>query len=384
MRTTGITLVFLISLFLTACIEPFVPNLNVVPADVYVVSGEVTNIAGYQNVIVSKASSITKPQYLPLDGCAVTIEDDKGNTFSLEGTGSGTYRVWMNQESLVPGVSYRLQVKTPTGESIESEFDRMPAAASLDSVYYVRKDRFEANTLKPLQGLQFYVDFHSNGTETEYFRWVAEETWEYHAPLPLEYYYDGAMHRVWPPDYSNMICWMTKPDEHIFSLSTVNLASNHYKMFPVQYVDNTTNRLLIHYSVLMSQHSLSQAAFVFWEQLRINSDEQGGLYEKQPLPVEGNLHNLSHPEKKVIGFFGASSVSQKRIFVDGINDMNIGDGAFCSPEELGIGGWLNITPQEYPIAFIYDKNGLIRTLQKACTDCRALGGTLLKPEFWAK
>ena len=158
-------------------------------------------------------------------------------------------------------------------------------------------------------------------------------------------------------------------------------------MFPLQYVDNTTNKLLVKYSVMISQYALSRAAFVFWEQLRINSDEQGGLYEKQPLPVEGNVHNLSNPDKKVVGFFGASSVAQKRVFLNGITDMDITDGAFCSPEELGMGGFKNILPYEYPVYYTYlFENGerALRTLQITCVDCRAVGGTIVKPDFWPK
>jgi hypothetical protein len=233
--------------------------------------------------------------------------------------------------------------------------------------------------------LQFYIDFHSDDTENRYFRWVADETWEHHAPFPMEYYYDGTTHRIRPPDYTYQVCWSTRPDEHIFTLSTLNLVSNSYKMFPLQYVDNTSNKLLVKYSVMISQYALSRAAFVFWEQLRINSDEQGGLYEKQPLPVEGNLHNLSNPDKKVVGFFGAGSVTQKRVFLNGITDMDITDGAYCSPEELGMGGFKNILPYEYPVYYTYlSENGerALRTLQITCVDCRALGGTIVKPDFW--
>jgi hypothetical protein len=366
---------------ISGCIEPFFPNIKESSNEIVVVSGDVTDVPGYQNVTVSLASPVGEPKNIPLSDCILSIEDDRGNTFNLEEYEPGKYRVWMDQQYLFPGISYRLQVKTPAGENIHSDFDRMPGNAVIDSIYYMRKETYQSNFKESLKGLQFYVDFHSDDPENRYFRWVAEETWEYHAPYPRVYYYDGTIHKVWPPDYSLQVCWLTKPDDHIFTLSTLNLASNRYTMFPVQYVDNTTNKLLVKYSVLMHQYSLSRAAFTFWEQLRINSDKQGGLYEKQPLPVEGNLHNLSVPDKKVIGFFGASSVTSKRCFANGISDMNIPDGAYCSPEWIGVGGWLNAQPWEYPVYFIY-VDYLTYTLQTTCVDCRAGGGTLVKPEFW--
>lgn len=370
---------------LSGCIEPYVPKTEGSTNEIFVVTGEVNNITGYQYLSVSLASSISEPKYIPFGNCLATIEDDKGNTFTMEEYETGKYRVWMDQKNVVPGNSYRVHLRTPSGEEIQSDFDRMPDSSLIDSIYSERKDAYERNTGLPLKGIQFYIDFHSDDTENRYFRWVADETWEYHAPLPMEYYYDGSTHKIRPPDYTYQVCWSTRPEEHIYTLSTLNLVSNSYKMFPLQYVDNTSNKLLIKYSARISQYALSREAFVFWEQLRINSDEQGGLYEKQPLPVEGNLHDLSNPENKVIGFFGASSVVRKRIFIDGIKDMNITDGAFCSPEELGMGGWRNIEPWEYPVYFTYvviDGRKEMRTLQKTCVDCRALGGTIIKPDFW--
>lgn len=371
----------LIFFILYGCIEPYVPGIKEEGQEIYVVSGEVTDLPGYQYLNVSISSSISEPEYIPVGNCNATFEDDKGNSFALEEYDKGKYRVWMEQQYLVNGTAYRVQVKMPSGETIQSDFDLMPGHSVIDSIYHQRQEKYISTLGMFVNGLQFYVDFHSDATENRYFRWVANETWEYHAPYPKVYYYDGTTHKVWPPDYSLQVCWSTKPDRHIFTLSTANLPSNSYQMFPVQYVSNSTNRLLIKYSVLLSQYSLSRAAFVFWEQLRINSDKQGSLYESQPLPVEGNVRNVTYPDKKVIGFFGACSVTQKRIFVDGIQDMDIPDGAYCSPEERGVGGWKNFETWEYPIYFIYDKLN-IKTLQTSCVDCRALGGTLVKPEFW--
>jgi hypothetical protein len=382
----GLTYCFFV-IALEGCIEPYVPKIEGTADEVYVVTGEVRNITGYQTVTVSRASSIRDPKYIPLNNCLIMVENENGNSFAMEEYESGKYRVWMDDKDLVPGNSYRLHLTTPTGEEIQSDFDRMPGSSVIDSIYCERKDTYQKNTGLPLKGMQFYINFHSDDPENRYFRWVADETWEHHAPLPMEYYYDGTMHKIRPPDYTYNICWSTQPEENIFTLTTLNLVSNRYKMFPLQYVDNTTNKLLIKYSALISQYALSHAAFVFWEQLRINSDEQGGLYEKQPLPVEGNLHNLSNPDTKVIGFFGASSVAQKRIFVDGIKDMDITDGAFCSGEELGMGGWKNVDPSEYPVYYTYfiiDGARALRTLQRTCVDCRALGGTIVKPDFWPK
>jgi hypothetical protein len=363
-----------------ACIEVFTPDLKGEADDIYAVTGEVTDMAGYQRVTLSKASVIEAPEYFAATGCELTIEDNEGNTFSMEEYAEGEYRVWMDQAYLKAGRSYRLHVITLAGEELISAFDRMPEGASLDSVYYQREEITDETTKEIYPGLQFYLDFTGSGTDSRYYRWSVEETWEYHSPYAIEYYYDGARHAVSPPDSSLMICWNTEPVGKIFHLSTVNLAYNGMKRMPLHFVDNTTTKLYVGYSVLIRQHALSDPAKVYWDQTKINSESAGGLYEKQPLPVKGNLENITNPQKKVLGFFGACSVSEKRLFIPGIRDLGIYYDAVCLYAPLGRFGWREYPKSTYPIYYFYPDG--LQILEKVCVDCRAHGGSTAKPEFW--
>jgi hypothetical protein len=381
LRNDPIFLYIFLLLMVTGCIEPYVPHITGDSGNVYVINGEVTNVSGYQTITISTASSVNNPEYIPMNGCVGAIEDDKGHTFDLEESEPGRYQVWMDQEFLTPWTSYRLRVSLPGGDEIASAYDMMPACPALDTIYYERKEKVTVNTGQVQTGLQFYVDFHGTDADSRFYRWTTDETWEYHSGYPRQYYYDGEFHKIWPPDYTYHVCWITAPVKDIFTLATSNLVSNSYEKMPVQFVANTTNRLYVGYSALITQHAISGPAYTFWEQLRINSEEQGGLYEKQPLSVQGNLHNVTHPGNRVIGFFGASSVAQKRIFVDGIRDMGVTDGYQCDPHRLGNMGWLEFTPEDYPVYYTYW--GLeVRILDHICVDCRDLGGGLTKPEFW--
>jgi hypothetical protein len=366
------------------CIEPYVPQLKGEAEDVYVVEGEVTNHAGYQIVTLSTASPIDEPQFYPVSDGLLTIEDDKGNAFGLEEYENGRYRVWMDQEFLNPGVSYRLLITTPSGEDIISDYDTMPACPPIDSAYNMREE-VVTRSGEILTGMQYYIDFYGSDTDSHFYRWTADETWEYHSPYPIEYYYNGTKNQVIPPDYSYMVCWVTKPVDKIFSVTTNNLVSNSYRKLPLHFVDNTTTKLYFGYSVLITQHALSAKAFDFWEQLRLNSGKDGGLYETQPLPVQGNLQNRTRPEKKVLGYFGASSVSQRRSYLDAVRDMGIAYDSVCSPYDLGRMGWREFTREDYPVYFTYlfiNSGYRLKILRTECVDCRARGGTIVKPEFW--
>jgi hypothetical protein len=251
---------------------------------------------------------------------------------------------------------------------------------NVDSIYYIREDLPTNSPSVFVKGIQFYIDLNATNTNTRFFRWDIEESYENHAVYPKEWYYDGSLKRIVPPDYSNFLCWTTRKVKDIFTITTQNLVQNAYKKHPLHFVDNQSSRLLYCYSLLVEQYSLSETAYNYWEQLRINSNETGGLYEKQPLPMIGNLINLTNPEQKVLGIFYSSSVKKKRIFIRNVEDLKIEYMPICTPELL-LRGLSDIEPREYPAYLIWIDQEM-RLLQKSCVDCREYGGTTTKPDYW--
>ena len=371
-----------IMLLLSACIKPYSPVIDGNAQKKYVVSGRVTDQEGWQEVEVSRSSPVGSPDYVPVRGCQAKIEDDHGHDFPLTETEPGLYRGWMGQADLSPGISYRVQVITPEGETIRSGFDKMPAGPPFVSVSYFLKDVPTTDPGTTLQVVQFYVDLNAVGNYSQYYKWEVEETWEYHAAHPAEYYYDGDFHHIQPPDYSNKVCWITLPVKNVFTVSTIGLAENIYKEYPLQAVGANTSRLIILYSMLVRQLALSDGAYNYWEQLRINSNEQGGLYGKQPLAIKGNMQNMSAPDKDVLGYFYAASVSSRRYFFQDIPGFEITYNDYCAGEPLGLMGWREFYPSEYPVYYYFNEGGALRTLSHECVDCRLGGGITVKPDFW--
>jgi hypothetical protein len=172
--------------------------------------------------------------------------------------------------------------------------------------------------------------------------------------------------------------------KNIYTLSTKSFVENRYSKLSLHSVDNSTPRLMNGYSLLLNQFSLSEAAFSYWDQLRINSFEQGELYEKQPLSITGNLHNNTNPDQEVLGFFSASSVKSKRIFIKPIDDFEFHTIIYCRPDTLRF-GLKSIRPSQYP-AYLFGSEFVYFQilLEPYCVDCTSLGGTTVKPDFWPK
>jgi hypothetical protein len=371
-------------ILLQSCIVPYEPNIDSKNLNKFVVTGQVSDNSDYQIVSISTSSSIGAPKYTPVSGCSVRIFDDTGNQFTMQEAEAGTYKVKIAANFLTPGASFKVEILTSDGVNIESDFDRMSECPPVDSIYYSRE---EIPTNIPGQvtiGLQFYTDLNVGSLNSHFFRWEAIETWKYEVDYPREWWYDGTVHRIIPPDYSRKICWSTQLVKNIYTLSTENLVENKYYRQPLNFVDNHTPKLIYGYSLLIKQHALSEAAYSYWDQLRINGSDQGGLYEKQPLSIEGNLHNNTNPDQKVLGFFGASSVKSKRIFLRNVENFPIDFTTYCTTDTLGLRvGFKAISRSAYPVYLAGNsRTYLMIVLSDYCVDCLTLGGTNIKPDYW--
>jgi len=369
-------------LLMYACIKPYNPLIESNAQNKYVVSGRVTDIEGWQEVNVSVSSPIENPKYIPVSGCYVNILDDKGNVFPLAENNPGSYRVWLGKEYLAAGTSYKVTVITPENELIESSYDTLHQGAPLDSVYYIIEDVPTSDPSVFLRGMQFYVDLKAPEAVCRNYRWEVVQTWEYHAAHPLEYYYDGDFHEITPPDYSNMVCWADGLVKNVYTLTTKGLSENVFIKYPLHFVDGHTSKLGILYSILVRQLALGVNSFNYWEQVRINNSEQGGLYDQQPFTIKGNLTNVTDPDKDVLGYFYAASESSGRYFYKDVEGLELDFTDYCSEELLGRMGWKGYTKNEYPIYYYYNSQHALRILTAECIDCRLMGGTTTKPDFW--
>lgn len=382
-RTESLVYLLMLVLLFTACIRNFEPDIKADDVSRYVISGQVAAGDSLQKVNVSLTSPIGKPSFIPVNGCSVSMYDGQGHQFQMSDAGQGDYTIVIDTIYLTTGAAFRVEIMTPAGDVLTSDFDTLTKVPAIDSVYYLRKD-IEGNEPGEFTlGIQFSLDLEGDETSSRYYRWDAYETWEYHAVYPLEWWYDGSLHHITPPDYSKNVCWSTKKVPNVFTLSTKTQAENKYEFFPLHYVSNMTSRLAYGYSLLVKQYSITERAFRYWEELRANSNPEGGLYEKQPIAVRGNMHNITHPENIVLGYFGVSSVSSKRIFIKDVPNLPLAYPTYCDAETL-LFGLRTLRPSEYP-AYVYTNEFHLPTnivLDKVCVNCTLLGGTIVKPEFW--
>jgi hypothetical protein len=98
------------------------------------------------------------------------------------------------------------------------------------------------------------------------------------------------------------------------------------------------------------------------------------LYEIQPLHVIGNLRCTSNPELEVLGFFGATSLSTKRIFVRNVQNLD----TLYPNCHHGPHGRLDKSAPVYLMMI----DGEMEALEDDCVECDKYSGTTIKPDFW--
>lgn len=383
--TKAILFIFLAIGLITSCIERYIPDseLDFVPN--LIIDATIVPDEGEQEIVISESSSPESPEFIPVSGCKVTVEDDKGHRFNFsESDQAGRYRGVIDGQFVIIGSKYRLSVVTPQGKSYISSFEELMPCPPVDSVFYEIESRPTTDPEKNEDGLQFLINFKGSQTDGHFYRWQVEETYEYHSSFPLDRWRDEDLHihDLTTPDYSNFICYKTANLGDIFVLSTEGFASNSYKKFKLQFVNNLTQRLQHQYSILVRQYSISKGAYQYWESLKKNNQESVDLFGRQPANVKGNISNTNDSTEQTLGYFGVSSVNSKRIMIYSVPGMKFDQVFYC--KAIPIDAPL---PPDGAIYFAWaEKNGekVLGTTNEECIFCPILGGTTEKPSYWDK
>ncbi|HSL85793.1 MAG TPA: DUF4249 domain-containing protein [Bacteroidales bacterium] len=366
MKRLKILPVIILILLSGGCVTEFIPEITD-EKQVLVIEGMITDQPVANKVKISLSlpiSDLTNP--LPVTGATVSVKDDLGNSYSLNEKEPGCYYTDPRNFRGLPGRKYALFVEAYTG-IYASSFMEMTAVPPIDSIYY-EKEFVKMNQLgEVVEGCRIFLDTHDPSNLTRFFRWDYSETWMIRLPYMVP----------------NNICWITLESNHILLNSTSYLAESKVKHMPVKKISTETDdRLKELYSILVTQYSLNEEEFHYWEKIRKISDKTGGLYDVIPMNVEGNIKNIIDPEEQVLGFFSVSSVASQRLF---IKDY------FAGFKNLYSSCPYATVPMKSPIRYLgtlywiiiwdYDANTKTYTDQLRCADCTTRG-TTERPDFW--
>ncbi|NOZ48063.1 MAG: DUF4249 domain-containing protein [Chlorobi bacterium] len=296
MRVFRFLFVFVLVVILaTSCVEKYFLDENNIVESRVVVDALIVNQADTQLIKISKASSPEMPKFIPLSNCNVKVINDEGIEFVFSELDDkpGYYAGAINLQYLNVGSKLKLYFITPDGIEYESGYEEFKACPPVDSIYYEIEHKPSSDPDITLDGVQFYLDLASTNDYGHFYFWQLDETWEYHSEWPVKMYYDGILHDG-AIDYSLYYCYNTMAVNEIYILDTRALNQNSYKKFPLHFVDNLTQKLMYKYSILVKQYTVSESTYYFLKSMKENSFNSGGLFDSQPVIVNGNIYNIKN------------------------------------------------------------------------------------------
>jgi len=371
-------LILALLLSLPSCVEKYQPDVIATPQRYFVVDGLI-NLRGVTTVKLSYTRSLTAAT-APVEAKAtVTIRDEAGTSYPLAEQAPGTYA--SAALTLDATRRYQLRVRTASGREYTSDLVAGKLTPPIDRVHWA----LERN------GVQLYADAHDATNNTRYYRWNYQETWRFSTPYNSEYNYtNGAMVRRTD---NIQDCWRTEASTNILLFSTQRLSQDIVSKFPLVLHPGNSYHFRFKYSILVQQYAQTAEEYAYWEKLRKNTETLGSLFDPLPTQLTGNVHCLSDASELVIGYVGASSMSEKRLFID--RSEFPASALFLSgyenqcelPDTISVNSLSSAFTSIYlPLHEAYYPNnpnrfyGYSRSLVM-CADCR-LRGTNVKPSFW--
>lgn len=383
MRAIKCLVFILFSFLFVTCIDRYYPEEIELLEPKLVVDGMISNNHAIQSIKLSRSVPTDSVWYVPYSGCNVSVIDDSGNEFifSESDTTAGEYQSRIEPHFLVPGNRFKLVITTPQGRIYESDEEEMLPVSPVDTLRYKLESKINQNDNFPEDGLQFYLNLDAPENHSRYYMWSVEETYEYHSTWPIkEFFYNGKIHLV-PVDYSVFTCYKTEKREDIFVLTTDGFTKNAYEDLKLHFVNDHTQKLMFNYSVLVHQYAISEKAYEFWKYLKENNQEDANLFNKQPMIVESNIHNVEDEKELVLGYFGVFSSASKRIVVGDVEGLTFSQVSYCTPIKIEMG--FPFEPRPLHLIRYEDEEGpALGWALPECIDCRLKGGTVVKPPFF--
>ena len=297
-----------------------------------------------------------------------------------------------------------MHIDTQEGDKFESDKCKMIEVPEISSIYFEKDKEVVNNGTETNEGIRIYLDSEAGDIDT-YYRWEYEDTWIFKVPFPKKADYIDS-NTIIPVADPKEFCWKSGRSDEILIHSAFTNESEHIQRQPILFIaSDKSDRLLIQYSILIKQYSISKAEFDFWDNLKRVSESGSDIFASQPYTVISNIHNLNRPDDRVLGYFRVSSVKQKRLNIS-VNEIAKLDLPFyhyrCEKVETWPAdpiwvmhdppltfdqlyeryinsGYTFIEPKYFHGTTELDK--IIFVLNPQCANCE-LTGTRAKPDFW--
>jgi hypothetical protein len=278
-------------LALVSCVDRYTPNVPPVEQTNLVVDGFI-NPQGRSVIKLGRTFSVNTKSTAPAETRAqVVIQDDAGRRYPLVESPAGTY----SSAALVLDANrqYQVRITTAQGRDYASTPEPVVLTPPIDTLTW---------QVTAQGGAQTYLGTHNTSTASRYYRWDHEYTYKFYT---LSF-----------PPQGGEVCWRTEYSTTFVQGNATQFIDNALVAFPVLKISPGIE-LKYGYSLLVRQYAQTQAEYTYWERLLKSTENLGTVNDPLPSRLTGNVHALADASEPVLGYVGAHSVTEKRLYIDG-------------------------------------------------------------------
>jgi hypothetical protein len=386
----------LLLLGLGGCVDPYLPDVVSAPSSYLVVDGFI-NGSGVTRIKLSRTQNIAATTSPPPETRATLfVVSATGTRYALREQSPGFYR--SDSVVLAPGrYQLRIALSGNTPATYESDLVPLKPTPPIDNLGWQRV----GNELRVL------LSTRDASQQTRYYRWKFLETWEFNSAYQSSLEYFPSVKEVRTRTTPIYTCWRTEQPSAIKQATSAQLSQDALVDQAVLSFSDRAERLKIRYSVLVTQYAETAEEFAYYEQLRKNTEAVGTVNDPLPVQLTGNVHRTgTATTEPVLGFVGAHTVQQRRLFIDRANlplpanwvfespyadckletEILSDYGKLRPPVSISIPGTILFAdPNHVPLYhYANPDTGLLDGYygsSRECVDCRARGSNT-KPSFW--
>ena len=375
---------FLAGCLALSCIYPYEAELDSIEGAL-VIEGD---------ILLGNVSSFRLSYVQPLDEAfgigstvpgVVWVEDDKGGIYRSDGSEK-------NQVDMTDAPAdrqYRLHVSIPkTGKNYVSEW-RAPQMAPIIEDISFEIGETDNPILRRPDG-KARLSMRAADGASRYFRWDYEEEWLFHAMYYIRYFFDPETREYSPetdgdPTYW---CWTkTSSTEAQIAIAIGDEQNRIQDHVFMNFNTGTDTRCVRKYGVHIIARGISEECYQYLHTLEMNSNSSGDLFTPNPSELRGNILCEEDPDELVLGFVEVSRTSDRFSFLpDDIGAyLDRGDSDLQKLVEPPAAELADFYARGWrPIDYVTPDEGapFMGWARPEWCDCRAAGGTKIRPPYW--
>lgn len=384
-------LIATLALLAQSCVEPFEYKSETFESAI-VVEGTITNEEKTQKIMISTTYQLEEDGPVPLGNAEVRVTDDSGREYVFEEEAPGIY-VSENPFKAEEGRSYKLEFTTQGDRNYASDPVQFSGTTIIEDVYAQL-----GNNIEGVTGIEIRVNGKGTPGSSGYYRYEYEETYKIISPFfkseDIILDSNGNVAIV-PKTKEEYTCFKTDPSQNIVISNTTSLNEDNVQGELLRFIPRENPIFAHRYSILVKQYGISREAYAFYQTLKDLSESESLFSQIQPGYLPGNIYSLNNPDENVLGFFGVSSVTEKRAYFNYKDFYNVNEGPrpsftpYC-PREIPTNfttlvQWINSSayvlfedllptpPTNVPTRYVF--------VTAECVDCTLIGSNVV-PEFW--